>query len=288
MKTLTQSLIDQVRAAFKGKRLERLNASLAVLSESIAQGAWTTRGSAKARSGFYQGIANARLDESWKKLQEFGTAGYEHAACAEGVESLLRFGSSFRVCRSTSQGVGFHKGTELDFGWGIRTLREHGNLKLSDVTIRAWRDLLAEVAEVTALLDVTRPLPVVTPIGLSPKVTTTLKEMNLDLDIKTVKPAKIVTDYVDALDKFNRPIKVAVPRVEWTKGIVHGTSRFAGGTWAGSPQCHACGKNIPSRMYTPVEAYDTKGQRLVSLWLGCDCARNIFGIKYSGIAKGAA
>jgi hypothetical protein len=69
--------------------------------------------------------------------------------------------------------------------------------------------------------------------------------------------------------------------VVWSDGIIHGKSRFAGNG------CHACGKHIPSGRFVPVEAHDKKSNKTISLWLGCDCAKNIFGIKDIGVEKTA-
>jgi hypothetical protein len=179
---------------------------------------------------------------------------------------------------------------------GIKCLRANGNLtKISDETLWAWIALAAEVRAVSELLDEARPVPVVTTIGLSPKVTATLTEMNLDLDLPSIKMAKIEARYRDE-ERFNKTtgeweyvlLKDGTRKQEtyyvvvWTDGIVHNRSRFASGA-----HCHACGKNIPSGRFVPVEAFDKKSSKLVSMWLGCDCAKNIFGIKDVGVEKSA-
>ena len=70
--------------------------------------------------------------------------------------------------------------------------------------------------------------------------------------------------------------------VVWSKGSIHDQSRFS----VKGSECEACGKNIPSGLLVPVKALDkNSGDRLISLWLGCDCSVNIFGIKDVGIAK---
>jgi hypothetical protein len=164
--------------------------------------------------------------------------------------------------------------------------------KLSAALAAAWIQLIAEFKEASTLLDAARPLPRVTALGLSPKVTATLTECNLDLDLATIKPAKVDYYKTQTLDaKTGAPVYHArkqtwtmerVYFVAWSEGIRHGRSRFAG------RGCHACGKTIPSGRFVPIEALDRQSGELVSMWLGCDCARNIFGIQDEGLRQPAA
>lgn len=265
MKPLTQSLIDTVRTALKGAKLAKFDASIAVLQESIAQGGWILRGRVKANSGFYQGIAKP----------EFPKDTYENPAAKDawGLAFALSYGKRFRGNDECDGNIG-----NLDRA--IVTLRAMTKLKLTDDQIHAWVGLVEEVAAAEAELDAARPLPQITAIGLSPKVTATLTEMNLDIDLPSIRLAKLERRERQVMHpKTGRMITVYYHVPVWTPGIAHGTSRFAGGG------CEACGKRIPSGKFVAVEAYDKRGARLVSLWLGCDCAKNIFGIKDVGIAK---
>jgi hypothetical protein len=172
--------------------------------------------------------------------------------------------------------------------------------KISPEFLIAWCSLCVEKQNARRFLDEQRPLPVKTEIGLSPKVTKTLKELNLDIDMSSIKPAKINYRLVPArYSPFNTKEqklfgKVIVNEtrngskysmlerdyyIDWTKGIVHGQSRFTHHTG----HCEACGKNIPSWTFVPLEAKDKKSGQLVSLLAGCDCAKNIFGVKDIGI-----
>jgi hypothetical protein len=155
---------------------------------------------------------------------------------------------------------------------------------------KAWMELCNEKTLAIHELDRSRPLPVVTEIGLSLKVTKTMTEMNLDIDLSSVRMADLDFIWVDKrnldtseimYDRQGNAIKEKEYFVKWTPGIVHGQSRF----YAGLSECEACGKNIPSGRFVPVEAHDKKHNRLVSFWLGCDCAKNIFGIKDSGVKR---
>jgi hypothetical protein len=258
MKRLSAQLIEIVRTALKGKRLEKFDQSVAVINESLERGAWVKRGSVKANSGFYQGLVYTGYQQNVGSRE--GREAWELSHC-------LAFGGEFRGKNPKAALTRLREGYDRK-GEPIR-------LKLTDEQVLAWVELCAEKARAVELLDAARPLPVITKIGLSPKVTKTLKEMDLDIDIQTVRMARLKRH-----ERMVAGAKAIWYTVEWTKGIVHGTSRFAG-----RGACEACGKPIPSCRFVPVEARDTRGNRLVSLWLGCDCAANIFGIKDVGVEQ---
>ena len=254
MVKLNPELVATVAASMKGARLAKFEASVAILDASLAQGAWTPRGSVKAASGFYQGLRNK------------ATGHPDHR-----ISMCLRFGS---------------------MRYGViepEVLATLGPLE------RAWMELCEYVGEAHRELDAARPLPIKTAIGLSPKVTKTFQECNLDLVLDTIDMPPIAFYLRQSFTwsaggpngpvrtlKFDRdgePVMERVYYVNWPDDIRHGLSRFAG-----SGGCEACGKTIPSGKFVPLMAKCRK-QGLVSLWVGCDCARNIFGIKDIGITK---
>jgi len=268
MKNLSENLVNVMRSFLKGAKLAKFNASVDIINQSLAQGAWISRGSVKAGAGFGNGIT-AHIN--FKK-------GYGlDASKAEDDAWELAF------CLNYGQA----QNADLDIDSAISILRAAKNHKdkayrlPSDEVIKTWVALCAEKELACKFLDIARPVPVITEIGLSPKVTKTLKDMNLDIDLASIRPAKIVVEYVESFDKYNKPILVAVFRVEWTKGIVHGQSRFADH----GCNCHACGKYIPSGQFVPIEAMDNKSGNLVAMWIGRDCASNIFGVKDVGLEK---
>lgn len=249
MKPLTPEYITTVATSLTGARRAKFEASVRVINLSVAQGAWIPRGSVKADSGFYQGLYRSKERHPNHYVDmclSYGRA-LTPALMAEFADKLTH--------------------TEL-----------------------AWARLCIERIEITRELDEARPLPKITPIGLSPKVTKTLTECKLDLDLSTIKMAKIEGKKVkiQARDKENRPrfddknepimVTVTMYFVVWTPGILFDKSRFA------YNDCQACGKTIPSKRFVPIEA-TCKKLGLVALWVGCDCARNIFGIKDVGLEK---
>jgi hypothetical protein len=248
---ITQSLVDTVAGYLKGKRREKLLASIEILQTSLAQDAWVQRGGAKAASGFYQGL-----------VQRASSSEFELYMC-------LRFGQQYE---------------------GDPTRAEIQ--QVTDVPVEvvlAWVHLVQEVHAARDALDAARPKPTTTPVGLSPRVTKTLLECNLDLELSSIKMAEIkyyTRPLLDAqgkpkLNARGKPVLEKVYYVVWSKGILHGRSRFGDNGRLG---CEACGKHIPSGRFVPVEAR-CKNLGLVSLWLGCDCAKNIFGVKDVGVDR---
>ena len=297
MKKLNEKLVATVAAVLKGAKLKKFLDSIQVINDSLAQEGWIPRGSVKADSGFYQGICKVGASVEVCSAEWYAS---------NDVSSLLNYGACGMETKLKDIISGKSKklkypDTELGvLELGVKTLREHPDprrpvLKLSDEVILAWYKLVQEKEVAKELLDDARPLPKITPIGLSPKVTKTLKECNLDLELSSIKMAKIAFRFVQATyyDKKKEKVLPLFDKdngaclldkeyyVKWTEGIKHHQSRFA----AGGCHCEACGKAIPSGRFVPVEAFDKKKSVLISMWLGCDCAHNIFGIKDIGIKQ---
>lgn len=291
MFTLDAKNIEIVQAFLKGARLAKFNASVAIIQESLAQGSWITRGSIKSQSGFYQGLAKIRRESHTGRDLDLNWY------CVAAVSSPIEYGGAPHLM--TPHDAKDKKAWDAmtlaeKQAQGIKALRAAGGLaKVSDEVLSAWLALTTQVRAVRDFLDAARPAPKVTAIGLSPKVTATLKEMNLDLDLPSIKPAKIEPRQRDAWffkkdtgESYRKKLKDGSWEQEtyyvvvWTDGIVHYQSRFGG-----TGNCEACNKNIPSKKFVPVEAFDKKSNKLISLWLGCDCSRNIFGIQDVGVEK---
>jgi hypothetical protein len=285
MKQLDPQLVATVCAALKGKRLEKLQASIAILNESLALGGWTPRGSVKAPAGFSPGLCSANaIDGIYPYGHELKESAWDLAFClrygqarerttAADVERLLQ---EPRVAAKLSEVPLLHKAAN------------------PNELVLAWVALCREAHAACAELTEARPLPVITAIGLSPKVTTTLKECDLDIDLPSIRMPRIDYYETQVIDKttgepvYDERRKMwKMQRVYfavWADGVQHDRSRFAHSGHR-YPGCHACGKPIPSGMFVPIEALDKKSGGYVSMWLGCDCAKNIFGITAFGIKK---
>jgi hypothetical protein len=74
-----------------------------------------------------------------------------------------------------------------------------------------------------------------------------------------------------------KTVRLPVGRMLWPEGTTHRESRYA----HGSSNCHACGHQIRSPYnWVPLVAQTATGP--VSLWVGRDCARNLFQAEVTG------
>jgi hypothetical protein len=270
--TLNQENIAIVSGFLNGARRAKFLASIAILESSLKDDSWAKRGSVKVESGFYQGLVRCRFAKNYEaKNQKAQDEAWALSYC-------LSFGNPFRgtdVDLAITTYLEFYKQNKLPF-------------KVPVEVLHAWVSLCGEKAEAKTYLNGLRPKPVITPVGLSPKVTKTLKEMNLDLELSTIKMAEIVSKQVPAIDSTFKPLfnsdgtrkMDTIWYVKWSKDIKLRATRFTS-----SRGCEACGRPIPSRRFVPVEAKDQVSGQLIGMWIGCDCAKNIFGIKDIGIAK---
>lgn len=255
--SITAQNLETVARFLKGRRLEKLMASIEILRAAEARGVYEGRESVKALAGFGPGLAGG------KKFKGV-TGTFADDWARHRAESCVRYGQPYAGVSFAATGVP------------------------QEVT-DAWVQLCGIAHKLHQQLKAARPKPVITAIGLSPKVTKTLTEMNLDLDLPSITPAKIEAIWEQGkykngapmIDWEGKPIMVIVDYiVRWTPGTKFGKSRFYAG-------CQACGKPIPSGQYVPIEANCRKNGR-IGLWIGCDCARNIFGVKDQGVKRSDA
>ncbi len=269
-----------VRATLKGKKLEKFETSLACLLDSAAAGGWLPKASQKAMSGF-AGIV------TYRSVRHIG---FNHPAYE--AARVLQSGGD---CGPLAEAITDDQ------------LREVAP-KVAPLAARAWLRVCRAATRLNRMLDKTRPLPKITDIGLSPRVTATLQECGLDVDLQSIKPTKIgcrwfhgrypqtvVSEVYDSetrryrkaekphpqagelmYDRHGEPVMLPSYYLDWTPGTQKGLSRFA------HADCEACGKRIPSGRFVAVEA-DCRKHGHIGLYLGCDCASNIFGVKDAGL-----
>jgi hypothetical protein len=263
---INAALVDKVSSFLNGARRAKFQRSIEILRAAEARGAWDGRESQQVGAGFYQGLVRMRVEVKFDH-QALALEPHKHPA-----EMSLRFGHAYS---------------------GPIPQVQHGKgracSQVSPAVVAAWFQLCSAKVALVKQLDKARPKPVVTAIGLSPKVTKTLTEMQLDIDLPTIKPAEIERYEVQARDKNGEllfkngePVMEIHYRVKWAPGTKLNVSRFSNGGG-----CEACGKHIPSGRFVPVQA-ECRKKGLIGMWLGCDCARNIFGIKDLGIEQNPA
>jgi hypothetical protein len=276
--TLDQEAIDIISSHIKGKKLQDFLTGIDAIKKSLELGGWISRGSitsgkAYLRIGFDEGErAIYEPDSTYAKMLK------------------TPFGRLLSALRSFDK----FQGTNQELAEALSLLTPQELKKYPQNYILASIVLGEEVRDAVKFLNSARKLPVVTPIGLSPRVTYTLKEMNLDIDLPSIKMARIDFRLVQKkhadpksekyrqpmFDRFGEPVMEREYFVSWTPNIKFGMSRFSSGM-----RCEACGKSIPSGRFVPIEAHDKKSNHLIALWLGQDCAKNIFGVKDEGLAR---
>lgn len=290
---ILEHLVDRVSAELPGGKRKRLLDGIAVLKASLDQGSWTPRGSLKVSAATSQGLCRVRWPFEYLNREKATPAEVRAHDVRDGVEWALTYGRLRRPALMAEVTVPEIQ-TVLDAAAAKEIVPKIGRKLVTAEQIHLWVRLLYMIEVATLGLDRSRPAPVITAIGLSPRVTSTFTECGLDLDLPSIKLAEIAfhkrflfeADGSPKLDRLGEHDYELIPYVKWSDGIAHDKSRFS---WRNTKsrgqylQCHACGKGIPSCMFVPIEAWDKRSQLKVSLWLGVDCASNIFGIKDIGI-----
>jgi hypothetical protein len=141
-------------------------------------------------------------------------------------------------------------------------------------TAAQWAADLAPVAALISALDATRPKPIIVLGTLSRTVADNVGAA-MGIAIDTIECPPIEWFWVEEEVK-GAIVRVPVGRIIWPDGTRHCQSRFALGS-----QCHACGHGIRNPWnWMPLVAQTATGP--VSLWVGRDCARNLFKAEVSG------
>lgn len=146
-------------------------------------------------------------------------------------------------------------------------------------TAKTWAEDFTPVAELVARLDATRPKPVILLATLSPTVLTNLSK-EMAVDFTTLECPEIVCNKVETVDAKGNLVIEWETEIIWPEGTVHNRSRFAYGTNR-NHTCHACGHAIKNS-YNWVPLVGKTAEGYASLWVGKDCAKNLFGCKVTG------
>lgn len=254
--TLPETDVQTVANFFRSKRREDFLASMEVIRESLAAGSWIQpRGAQRAKKGISKGFGKAqdlclRYDDPRS-------------------EPVFRCFMTIRHGSNLSQ-------SELD----VITDDEISRIipKAPIEAVRAWLRLMVALTAIREDLDASRPLPVYTEIGVSPKVTKTLQDAEIDLDLSTRRVCPVGWYWIVVADENGRERREKYYFPKWPSNTKFGSSRFAG------CDCEACGKTIPSKRYVPV-VIDNKQGVPFGFWFGRDCAANILGIKDIGLQR---
>lgn len=151
-------------------------------------------------------------------------------------------------------------------------------------TAAQWAEDFAPLAELVERLDATRPKPSYVVGKISPATFANVcSTMNLDLTSVEVPPMKM--HRIEEMKDGKLVIRWHV-EILWPEGTKHNQSKFAFGSKTGNNQCHACGHAILNAFnWCPLVARPRKGGAPVALWVGRDCARNLFSVQMEGEAR---
>lgn len=264
-----------VLAWYTGKALANATAALDVLQQSAAAGSWLPKVSRKVMAALSKpnvaakfadanrdaldAINHYRRDNNFKR---------PHTECGTRIAIDLRYGAFQAV--QTMNWPALEAGCQSD--------AERAALAVA----RKFAADFAPVAALVTKLDATRPLPVFTSLGLSPTVTATLASIGVEGTPATLRVCPIEWIQVQDTDPETGKITFRyVGRLLWPENTRHDTSRHAHGNGA-HQQCHACGHAIKNGYnWVPLLVDDAAGTPR-SLWVGRDCARNLFGVAVTG------
>ncbi len=164
-----------------------------------------------------------------------------------------------------------------------RDLREFAvatQISLLEV-VADWADAFSPVADAVELLDRARPAPVYEFAEISPTVAGNVGRA-IGVDFSTIRMPEIRWTWIE-IEIKGELCRVRHGEILWPSGTRHGASRFSGGS-----QCEACGHGIRDRCnWVPLVAnasHPQHGDGPVSLWVGRDCARKLFGCVVTGDA----
>lgn len=171
---------------------------------------------------------------------------------------------------------------------GVEVLEKHHNpTPAQQILLGKARDMANDFIPVKALLkllDSRRPKRTVIFKTLSPTVVKNLLG-DLNFNMETLRHPPVECKWVPFIGRDGKEYQELVCYIKWPEGTVHSGSRYAHGSRAGNAQCHACGHAIknPSN-WVPMLIDDVNGVPH-SMWVGTDCARNVFGCEVEGDAR---
>lgn len=242
---------------FARKALAKAQATLDLLEASEEAGGWLPYASTKVRAALSP-------TKSWTAKALSKRAGLPYPAAR-----ALRYGGDVRSYNEALASL-------------VGDISKFPGLSLQDrQDVYAALSYFRVFASRAADLDNSRPKPVITALGVSPTITATLKDMGVDGRPETVRVCPIewhrITRIVDGVRKT-----VSVGYLTWPANVQHATSRFARVKRDEGAPCEACGHSIRNGFnWVPLLIDDAQG-RPRSLWVGRDCAHNVFGFKVTG------
>lgn len=160
----------------------------------------------------------------------------------------------------------------------IPTVAAKGAVEKVLDTAEQWAADFAPVAALVAQLDIARPKPNYVMGTISPTVLANLGGI-LGFQFDSIALPQVKWEWVER-EVNGKKYRICVGDIVWPEGTRHGASKFSISS-SGNHQCEACGHAIRNPWnWVPLVAKTADGP--VSLWVGRDCAQNLFGCVLSG------
>lgn len=138
-------------------------------------------------------------------------------------------------------------------------------------TATDWATTVAPVALAIEKLDATKPKPTVRFMKTLSALVLGNVGKAMGLDLTSLKVPDMEWVEVEKVDAKGKPYWTWDVNILWPEGTTHNASKFAYGSC-----CHACGHRIFNPYnWVPLVAESPDGPK--SLWVGSDCAKNLFG-----------
>lgn len=279
---------------FSGKSLEKAKAALEMLTASVKNGAWLPGHSRTVRAT----LSKANLAQ--KLLTEKVVRG-QHGRIGDQLENIA--GQRFQ--RYDMEPLGEEQEKACNMGWSLNHYMYFGQLsnmsKLDFALLRKYMNRegndpriakiveageqfaadMAPLAQAMDQLDITRPKPVFTSLGVSGTITDTFTDARLDLDLSKIYYPEMVMKQVERINAKGEKYIAWVCMIIWPEGVVHGRSRFVG-TERNFDKCHSCGHAIKNPFNWVPVLINNKAGVPHSFWVGRDCAKTVFGIDVTG------
>lgn len=240
---------DEVLALFSGKAREAAEEGLKLLAASVVEEEWLPGASKRCRSVLSSSKMNVAAKVAGVFKRKNGRPEYGNPMRAAYDACRLGYLSRELVSDGSPEGDAL--------------LAMAKRVAAVDEKLRAEMDKL----------DGRRPKPrFVVGQELSPLVAGHLKSLGaVSVEVCPMRFERVEKEI------NGKKVSVAVAILEWPEGIEHGASRFCK-----SGQCQACGHAIRNAFNWVPLVLRRGDKRPASLWVGRDCAGNMFNIGVSG------
>jgi len=254
---ITKARVEIILSWFSGKARVAAAAALESIAASELANEWVGQSRSIRAAMTKANIAKNLAKKFGKELDSIGDYTTPRSERGWEVAHSLRFQS-------------FHEDINFD---AIRKNAPEHLVPVID-SAEGYHKAFKPVFDLMSHLDSVRPRPVVTKIGASPTVNKTLNDMGIADSNGSFQVELCPIEWVLVKGKSTY---YYVGHMKWPENIKHGASRFQGRC-----HCQACGHAIKNTSNFVPLVLSIENSRPMSLWVGRDCAKTLFGIDIKG------